>query len=102
MTLKVVNTLLVTPAMPRLHGGSSKTNPGVWDTRVRLRWDAPTERTQGTACPGLEGALAVGAGGGTTSAADRMATKILRQVCRQGRKERDGGAELAGCDGSGR
>eukprot|EP00752_Nemacystus_decipiens_P016176 g14468.t2 len=81
----VVNTLLPTPSAPRINSASGKaatTITGVWDTRVRLRWDAVTGAGGSAAAPvGASGLISGGGGGGgrTGPATDRAATRILMQ-----------------------
>lgn len=84
--LQVVNTLLSTPGAPRINttsGKSATTTTGVWDTRVRLRWDASAGGC-GAAAPltGVGGLIAGGGGGGGRggTATNRAATNILMQV----------------------
>lgn len=86
-TAQVVNTLLVTPNPPRATGGSGKTACGVWDTRVRLRWDAPGGGGTGGSGGGVGGGggppAVAGGGGGNgvgVGAGDKAATQILQQV----------------------
>ncbi|CAN0215034.1 unnamed protein product, partial [Ectocarpus sp. 12 AP-2014] len=79
----VVNTLLPTPWAPRINVASGKppvTNTGVWDTRVRVRWDAAASTTSTSIGGGgmIAGGKGGAAGGGGT-ATDRAATKILMQ-----------------------
>lgn len=83
MTTQVVNTLLATPHPPRVTGGSGKTVGGVWDTRVRLRWDASeggTAMVGGGGAGGGGGSAPVAGGGGRVGGADKAATQILQQV----------------------
>lgn len=92
--LQVVNTLLPTPGAPRINVASGKptvANTGVWDTRVRVRWDAAAGTTSTSI--GGDGMVAgggSGAAGGGGTATDRAATKILMQV-RTARSRVNGG-----------
>lgn len=83
----MINTLLPTPSAPRINTASGKatTTTGVWDTRVRLRWDAAAGGGGAAAGSGGAGNLTAGGGGGAGragTATDRAATKILMQVHR--------------------
>lgn len=75
-----MNTLLVTPTAPRIHGALGKPAGGVSATRVRLVW----EPTAGHMCSAVsfpaEGPIGICKGGRSVAPADRAATKILQQV----------------------
>lgn len=88
----MVNTLLATPAAPRVNGAADKTaGAGVWDTRVRLRWDAPGGDTAATLIGrGGKGSVVPAGGGGVGAVTDKAAAKILEQVGRE--HEQRGGA----------
>lgn len=80
--IQVVNTLLPTPTAPRINGVSANANgTGVWDTRVRLRWDGARENAlkRPIGGGGRGGGRAVAPGGGGVGGA--VATEILKQVC---------------------
>lgn len=112
LVLQVVNTLLPTPSAPRINvpcgkstaAGTVTATTGVWDTRVRLRWD--TAAGGGGAAPasiGVGGLITRGGGGGAGgggTANDKAAAKILMQVGLPVLEyERRGGGEFWGWSG---